>query len=73
MNPPTLPLARDEAILDTEALVTPFDRLERAGGAAGNPSWVFPLRKAGIARFAAGLGASAPAGDSPDFEAGETA
>jgi Fe-S cluster assembly protein SufD len=37
---------------DTEPIVALFERLEKEG-ALRNPDWVFPLRQAGLARFAA--------------------
>ncbi len=47
------PPAAPESVGSTEAYVRPFARLERDTTAASRgPSWLFPLRKAGIARFA---------------------
>ena len=54
MNAATLPSPLAEAGLapGVGPFVQPFDRVERAAGARRGPSWLFPLRKAGIARFA---------------------
>ena len=44
--PQTKPVAKD-----AEPIVALFERLEKEG-ALRNPSWVFPLRQAGLAKFA---------------------
>src|SRR5712664_4229525 len=40
-----------EAMKETDPYLLEFERFDKAGAGA-RPSWVYPIRKAGIARFA---------------------
>lgn len=52
-HPPVAsPASAPTTAAGAEPFLRPFDRVERAASARRGPAWLFPLRKAGLARFA---------------------